>query len=86
MGFIMTPSTKDKPEALKCCPFCGGDAEVYSATVRRPDDGIYQGHWVADCLTCDASIEFCDSDVDAATKWNTRTQTPPVSIASEGEQ
>jgi hypothetical protein len=59
---------------LKACPFCQSDAEIYSAVSRKPyADGSLQGHWVADCTVCDASIEFCTSEEDALNKWNTRT-------------
>jgi Lar family restriction alleviation protein len=58
------------------CPFCGCEAEIYSATQRRPcANGIIQGHWVVDCTKCNASIEFCRSPKDAQAKWNTRANT-----------
>lgn len=62
-------------QKLLPCPFCGSNAEIYSATERRPDhDGTLQGHWVVDCTVCNANIEFLHSPEHAATEWNTRAQ------------
>jgi len=58
---------------LRECPFCGADAEIYSAVTRGNNaDGSLQGHWVVDCTMCNGNIEFCTSEQDALNKWNSR--------------
>lgn len=49
---------KNKP-ALKPCPFCGGKAFWDSEF-----SGVY--------CHCGAEITFCESDKEAAEKWNSR--------------
>lgn len=60
------------------CPFCGGNSEIYSAVTRIPNsDGSLQGHWVVDCTSCNASIEFNGSPKEAAKNWNDRSFVKP---------
>lgn len=49
---------KNKP-ALKPCPFCGGKAFLDSEFF-----GVY--------CNCGAELTFCESDKEAAEKWNIR--------------
>jgi len=66
-------------EALKLCPFCGGEAEQTSQS-----NGInYSGwqnavdHWVF-CKTenCLVHVGMCETADEATAAWNTRTDLP----------
>ena len=50
---------------LKCCPFCGGKAEMlnYSPT-----------EWLVHCIECDGMVEnWRKTKQEAIEQWNTRT-------------
>lgn len=51
-------------EKLKCCPFCGGDAEIKSSLLN---------HWIK-CLKCgiETKTKLCKKEAIAA--WNRRAQ------------
>ena len=50
---------------LKCCPFCGGEAEMlnYSPT-----------EWLVHCIECDGMVEkWRETEEEAIEQWNRRT-------------
>ena len=58
------------PEALKPCPFCGGDAEFCGNTQ-------HQMFWVL-CKRCHASPGDKRNRAEAITAWNTRPTDPEI--------
>lgn len=59
--------TDNRTTELLPCPFCGGEAELYS-TVPTHD-----GFWSCICRDCGASTSF-GSEAEAITAWNTRAE------------
>ena len=63
---------------LKPCPFCGGEAELYSMKRdKRKVLGIYYMIATIKCKSCPAKIEVAGQDSDRAFKnaakvWNRR--------------
>lgn len=73
----MTRNEQALPEqALKACPFCGGDAEMSGADGSRS--------WWADCLNerCLAEGPGCFTEAEAIAAWNRR----PAVSAEAGER
>ena len=54
-------------EKLKPCPFCGGDAMIFSSGTFSPAYKIF-------CLTpsCDGQYGWCVSKEEAVNGWNRR--------------
>lgn len=60
---------------LKCCPFCGGEAEMlnYSPT-----------EWLVHCIECDGMVEkWRKTKQEAIEQWNCRT--PMANIVEQLE-
>ena len=55
-------------EELKCCPFCGGEAEIYYHP--REDEGLYAVYIF--CKHCDASSRPFLNEKIAIEAWNRR--------------
>lgn len=60
-----TPRTNG--DGLLSCPFCGGEAELYSTVPT------YDSFWSCICRDCGASTSF-GSEAEAITAWNTRAE------------
>ena len=61
---------------LKCCPFCGGEAEMlnYSPT-----------EWLVHCIECDGMVEnWRKTKQEAIEQWNRRT--PMANIVEKLEE
>lgn len=62
-------------EALKPCPFCGGEA--HSMQHRSGDEDIF--YTTIGCKSCFVSTaDFEDAPKDAAASWNTRVPDPRI--------
>lgn len=51
---------------LKCCPFCGGEADIQCVPTF---EGIY---YYGLCLKCKVHTRYRATESEAATDWNTR--------------
>lgn len=56
---------------LACCPFCGGESELYT------ENGMY----IAMCSQCGVRAKGYKNKMDAIIKWNTRLR-----MENENEQ
>ena len=56
-------------EALKPCPFCGGEAQVE-----------FFACWVVECQDCAASTAGRDTEANAVSDWNTRHVPVPEEV------
>jgi Lar family restriction alleviation protein len=72
--------THDSREALKPCPFCGGEAKIFSYRTSEDSEGVH-----IECIKCgvrtDATDDAYADRLTAVSMWNTRALT-----ASPGEQ
>ena len=62
---------------LKCCPFCGGEAEMlnYSPT-----------EWLVHCIECDGMVEnWRKTKQEAIEQWNRRTHMANIAEKLEEE-
>jgi Lar family restriction alleviation protein len=57
---------KMKKEALKPCPFCGGEAELIALDLQ----------WHIHCYGCDVYVHFASDSLrdEAIAAWNKRTE------------
>lgn len=55
-------------EALKKCPFCGGEGELSNIAVRTADG---QKKWSVECLECGVILDR-ETKLDAFKAWNNR--------------
>lgn len=55
----------EAPKEMKPCPFCG------KTTVSVYGMGDEE-HWIADCMSCEANIDYCKSEEQAIELWNRR--------------
>lgn len=72
--------THDPREALEPCPFCGGEAKIFSYRTSEDSEGVH-----IECIKCgvrtDATDDAYADRLTAVSMWNTRALT-----ASPGEQ
>ena len=62
-------------EALKPCPFCGGEAvlgELPAITFRPDDDGSDPSTWFVYCSKCEGGLPPGYVREEAIAAWNTR--------------
>ena len=59
-------------EALKPCPFCGGDGHITGCetSVLKHEDYV---SWIVECEKCGAGTVEYDSEEKAVAAWNRRT-------------
>lgn len=65
----------NKTEALKPCPFCGGEAQSY---FNPSCDCCGHISGVAYCGSCSAEIGHRKTEAEAIAAWNTRASAAPV--------
>ena len=62
------------PDALKPCPFCGGDAMLH-------DNNFFQSvTWHVECTECMADLPGGSNKQEAINDWNTR-YIPPTTLS-----
>lgn len=55
-------------EALKPCPFCGGDAEIYKVSCEMCDDYTVS----IECNVCNVSTKSYEFEKNCIDSWNNR--------------
>lgn len=64
-------------DALKACPFCGGDVTItYNEPHEHPISGLppFNGNWTVECDVCPSGM-IHETEGDVIAIWNRRTPT-----------
>ena len=59
---------------LKPCPFCGGEAKLFTARGKC--------NQIVRCLACNVSPGYRQTKKEAIEAWNTRAEQKPVAVAN----